>query len=55
MFGQIATKQVFVIFFQAPIMTESFYTHIELGHVPCPEIEHSFTMTRIISFTNDRL
>ncbi|KZC46077.1 Uncharacterised protein [Vibrio alginolyticus] len=20
-------------------MTESFYTHIELGHVPCPEIE----------------
>ncbi|AGQ91857.1 hypothetical protein M634_00135 [Vibrio parahaemolyticus O1:Kuk str. FDA_R31] len=39
MFGRIATKQVFVIFFQAPIMTECFYTHIELGHVPCPEFE----------------
>ncbi|ABU69073.1 hypothetical protein VIBHAR_00013 [Vibrio campbellii ATCC BAA-1116] len=39
MFGQIATKQVFVIFFQSPIMTECPFTRIELGHVPCFEFK----------------
>ncbi|EDP57943.1 hypothetical protein AND4_13091 [Vibrio sp. AND4] len=34
MFGQIATKQVFVIFFQSLIMADCLYTRIELGHVP---------------------
>lgn len=34
MLGQIATKQDFVIFFQASIMTQATLTHIELGHVP---------------------
>jgi len=33
MLGQIATKQEFVIFFQASIMTQATLTHIELGHV----------------------
>ncbi|EGA71755.1 hypothetical protein VISI1226_19249 [Vibrio sinaloensis DSM 21326] len=35
MFGRIATKQDFVIFFQASIMTQATLTHFELGHVTC--------------------